>query len=372
MQYGSYLATPRSSFWMRPFQQHWGLFAITMALAALGIAMQYSAGGGWQPFAFDHLTRSIVGIAVMLFLTMIPLQLWYRVAAFIFIGGVITLALVLLVGQEGMGATRWLVLGPLRIQPSEPFKLALILLLASWFAQLPRERMHRPLPLLVSAFIIALPVCLIFLQPNLGTATITAAIGSGIWLLAGLSLWIVGGLLVALAIIAPIGWQFLQPYQQQRVQTFIDPESDPLGAGYNIIQSKIAIGSGGQFGQGYMRGTQSQLDFLPEKHTDFIFSILAEELGFVGVVATLVFMVLLIILCLRIGSVSNSRFGSLLAGGIACLLLVHSVINIGMISGLLPVVGVPLPFLSYGGSVLLTVFVGIGLVQRVWIERDRD
>jgi len=307
----------------------------------------------------------------MLIVALIPAQFWLRTAYFWFALGISLLIAVEVMGRIGMGAQRWISVGGLTIQPSEFMKLAIMLALARYFHKLHPMDHGRVLWMIPPLLLMALPAAFILAQPNLGTTVILIGIALLIWFAAGLGWgWIVGALF-AIAASIPLAWEFfLYDYQKQRVLTFLNPESDPLGSGYNIIQSMIAIGSGGLYGKGFVQGSQGQLDFLPEKHTDFIFTMLAEEFGFVGSVTLLVLFLLLIGYALGIAVRCQHRFGSLLAVGVSSLFLLHVMINVGMIMGLLPVVGVPLPFLSYGGTMLWTSCIAIGLLQNTYIHRD--
>lgn len=348
------------------------LLLILLLLGAAGVAMLYSAAGGeWLPWAKRHLIRFSVGLVAMVFIAALPLRFWFRSAYWIYAAGVGLLIIVEIMGQMGMGAQRWLGIAGITIQPSEFMKLAIILALARFFHTLhPMDRTNF-LWMIPPLLIIAIPAVLILKQPNLGTATILIGIAAAIWFAAGISWRYVAAAAGLVAVAIPVAWKFLlHDYQKQRVMTFLDPESDPLGAGYNIIQSMIAIGSGGLEGKGFIKGSQGQLDFLPEKHTDFIFTMLAEEFGFIGCMVLLIIFTLLLGYCFAIALRSQHRFGSFIAIGVGTLLWLHVMINIAMVMGLIPVVGVPLPFLSYGGSMLLAACMAIGLLQNSYINRD--
>lgn len=347
------------------------LLFLTIALGGFGVAMMYSAAGGeWKPWANRHAVRLCLGLALMAAMAVIPLRFWFRSAYLLYGGGLLMLLGVEIAGQIGMGAQRWLAVGGLSLQPSEFMKLAVILALARYFHQLHPMDQHRLPWMLPPLAIIGAPALLIFLQPNLGTATILTGIGLAVWFAAGLQWRYILICMIGAAAAAPIGWQFLHDYQKQRVLTFLNPEADPLGAGYNILQSMIAIGSGGLNGRGFLQGSQGQLDFLPEKHTDFIFTMVAEEFGFIGSITLLIFFGLLIIYGIGIAMQSRHRFGALIAIGVTAMLWLHMMINMAMLMGLIPVVGVPLPFLSYGGTMQIATLMAIGLLQNAFLNRD--
>lgn len=352
-------------------QVNWLIVSLILILGGLGIAMLYSAAGGnFSPWASRQAVRFAVAFVGMMVVALIPNRLLLKHAYSFYFLCLALLILVELVGSIGMGAQRWISVGGMNLQPSEIMKMALTLALARYYHGLLAEDVSRPLMMIPPLMLIGAPVVLILLQPNLGTATITAAIGVCILFAAGLywRYFIAVGITVLAAI--PVAWHFLHDYQKQRVRTFLNPEADPLGAGYNIMQSKIAIGSGGLFGKGFMQGSQGQLDFLPEKHTDFIFTMIAEEFGFVGAATVIAIYTLLIWLGLATAMRSRSRFGALVAIGVTALLILHMAINIGMVMGLLPVVGVPLPLLSYGGTMVFAIMFGFGLLLNSYVHRD--
>jgi len=342
---------------------HLPLVMLVFFISGCGFLMLYSAAGGnFEPWAKHQIIRFVPGFILMLVLAFTPIRtlLHYSYPAYASI--LLLLVIVEITGHIGMGAQRWVSFGVINLQPSELMKLATILALARYFHYV-RPSEHNGLSfLIIPLLLLMMPVALILKQPNLGTATILTAVGLMIAFIAGVNWrWFVGSILLGLAS-APIGWHFLHDYQKQRVLTFLNPEADPLGAGYNILQSMIAIGSGGLFGKGFLNGSQGQLDFLPEKQTDFIFTMLAEEFGFLGGAAIIACYCLLIILALAIASRSRNRFGGLVAAGISAMLFMHVFINIAMVMGMIPVVGVPLPLLSYGGSILLAMLTGFGLL----------
>ena len=342
------------------------VFALLLA-ASYGLLVLFSAIDQDPKRLEAQLLRLGLAFGVMIFVAQIPPRLWRRLAVPLYVAGVLMLVAVLAVGEIGKGAQRWLDLGILRFQPSELLKLGVPLMLA-WFLAL------RPLPpggwrTLVAAILTAVPAVLIARQPDLGTALLVGSAGAFVLFLAGLS-WRLIALLVAIAAaLAPLLWSQMLDYQKNRVLTLFDPESDPLGTGYHIIQSKIAIGSGGVYGKGWGLGTQSHLEFLPERSTDFIFAVLGEELGLFGVLALLGIYLFIIFRGLYIASQSQDAFGRLLAGGLTLVFFVYLFVNTGMVSGLLPVVGVPLPLVSYGGTSMVTILAGFGLIMAVHTHR---
>lgn len=342
-----------------------------LALGILGIMMQYSAAGGEMlPWAKPQAVRFGMGLAAFVFMAAIPMWVYMRLAYPFYLLCLSLLMVVEVAGFIGMGAQRWISLGSVNLQPSEFMKLALILALSRYFHMVRREDINHFMMLIPPVIMIALPAMLILRQPNLGTATILCFIGFMMAFIAGLRWQYFATILICGIIAVPVGWQFLHDYQKRRVETFLDPSQDPLGAGYNITQSIIAIGSGGLVGQGYLQGSQGQLDFLPEKQTDFIFTMVAEELGFIGSIMVLLLFATLIGYGLALIIRPKSRFASLVATGVTALLFIHVLINVGMVMGLLPVVGVPLPFLSYGGTFLLAACMAIGLLMNAYIHRD--
>lgn len=348
------------------------LIVVAALLIIIGIAMQYSAAGGqWNPYAKAHFIRLCIGAALGLAAAFVSMMFLARSAYLIYIFCLLLLLYVEISGMMGGGAQRWINLGFMTLQPSEFMKIALALALARYYHYLHIDQMHRLRFMAAPFVLIALPVGLIFLQPNLGTATITTVMAISILFVAGIS-WKLFALGVAgVAASIPLAWEFvLQSYQKQRVLTFLNPDSDPLGAGYNVSQSIIAVGSGGALGKGFAQGSQGQLNFLPEKHTDFIFTMLAEEWGFIGALILLMLYGALLLFSLSLVTRSKNRFGALLACGLSVMLFMHIFINIAMVMGVVPVVGVPLPFLSYGGSFLLASCVAIGLLINVYWHRD--
>ncbi|WP_043739600.1 rod shape-determining protein RodA [Thioalkalivibrio nitratireducens] len=339
------------------------LMLLLAILLALGLVVLFSASGENVAAMERQLVRVGFGLAGMLLVARIPVSTLRAWSPWLFLAALGLLVAVMFMGEVGKGARRWLDLGMLRFQPSEIMKLAMPLMVA-WYLSL-RTAPPRFLDLVVVAVLIVVPVLLIMRQPDLGTALLVGAAGLLVVFLAGLNWrWFVGlGAVVAAAI--PLLWAQMHDYQRQRVLTLLNPESDPLGAGYHIIQSKIAIGSGGLYGKGWLNGTQSQLQFLPERSTDFVFAVYAEEFGFLGVLVLLALYFLIIARGLWIAGMAQDRFSRLIAGSISLTFAVYMVVNIGMVAGMLPVVGVPLPLVSYGGTSLVTLMVGFGILMAV-------
>ncbi len=359
--------TLRQKLW----QMHWLFILLLGATASVGFAMLYSAAGGnIDPWASRQMVRFAVGMAVLITVALIDIRLWLKYAYVFYLATVALLFAVEVMGEVGKGAQRWLDLGYFGLQPSELMKIALVLALARYFHGRSIEDVRRMSQLVVPLFLIAVPAALVLRQPDLGTALMLIIAGAVIFFAAGVRIWkflIVGGCGIAAA---PIAWQFLRDYQKQRVLTFLNPENDPLGSGYHIIQSKIAFGSGGIFGKGFLQGTQSHLNFLPEMQTDFIFTMLAEEFGLVGGLALLGLYMVILVYCLAISVRCRTQFGRLVGIGITATFFLYVFINMAMVMGLVPVVGVPLPLISYGGTAMLTLLFGFGLLMGVWIHRD--
>ncbi|MAK82481.1 rod shape-determining protein RodA [Phenylobacterium sp.] len=347
-------------------------FAVALCLlAGTGALMMFSvAGSSWEPWAGPHLFRFGFCFALMIALALFDVRVWFALAYPIYGLGLLLLVAVEFFGDTRMGATRWLDLGFMSFQPSEVMKVGIALALARFYHGVSAENARLSWWLLIPAAMIAAPVLLVAHQPDLGTAMLIALTGAAVVVLAGLSWRIIGAAVVAFVVAVPIMVMFvLHDYQRARVMTFLDPESDPSGSGYHILQSKIALGSGGFFGKGYGLGSQSQLNFLPEKHTDFIFATLAEEFGFLGCALVLALFAAVIFMALRTASLAHSHFGRLAAAGVTATFTLYVLINGAMVMGLAPVVGVPMPLLSYGGTVMLTVMIGWGLVQSVRVHR---
>jgi rod shape determining protein RodA len=349
----------------------WGLVLLLAAISGIGFAMLYSAANGdFQPWASRQMTRFAVALVPMIAAALIDVRYWYRSAYWIYGLALVLVVAVDLRGTAGMGAQRWIGLGFMQLQPSEIMKVALVLALARYFHGLSAEDAGRLRYLMAPALMVAAPAILVLKQPDLGTAMMLLAAGAVLCFLGGMRLWIFAAGAMAAAVAAPLAWSLLRDYQKSRLYTFLDPERDPLGAGYHILQSKIALGSGGLFGKGFLHGTQSHLSFLPEKQTDFIFTMIAEEWGLVGGLVLLALYILVIGYAFAIALRSRSQFGRLLGLGIAVNFFLYAFINTAMVMGLIPVVGVPLPLISYGGTAMVTMMLGFGLLMNVGIHRD--
>ncbi|MEM7743761.1 MAG: rod shape-determining protein RodA [Pseudomonadota bacterium] len=368
---------PALSLPRKILRMNWALVLLVMAIAGAGFLMLYSvSGGSMEPYAGRQMVRFGIGMAVMLIVALIDIRFWQWFSPIAYLGALGLLVAVEFIGSTGGGAQRWLELGPLRIQPSELMKVALVLALARYYTILDRNRVSNPFWMLPPLILIAIPVALVLKQPDLGTALLLAMGGALVMFLAGVSWWYWGtaillGISVIFAVLESKGtdWQMLEDYQYKRIEILLDPEQDPLGAGYHITQSKIALGSGGISGRGYMQGTQSRLNFLPEKHTDFIFTSLAEEFGFAGSASLLALYVLLTLFCFASMVANRDRFGALVTGGLAVAFFFYWATNMAMVMGLIPVVGVPLPLVSYGGSAMLVLMLAVGLIQSAHIHR---
>ena len=335
-------------------------------LAALGLTVVYAAVyQGNHAIFHKQMMYWGVGLLFLLGMCLVPLRIFALAAWPFYVLSLLCLALVPVIGDVHMGARRWLDLGIVSFQPSEMMKWALMLVLAHWFAAREPDSLKN---FFVAAVLAGVPAALIVIQPDLGTTLVLLFAAVVVLIASGFAWrWVLGALAIS-PIVGYFLWQHMHTYQKQRVLTFIDPQSDPLGAGYHVIQSMIAIGSGGLFGKGFLQGTQVRLHFLPEQHTDFIFSVLAEEGGLFAVLVLLLLYGVLISRMLSIAAHAHTRFGSLLVTGISAIFMLYVFVNIGMVSGVLPVVGVPLPFVSYGGSALLTMLLALGIVMRVGIE----
>jgi rod shape determining protein RodA len=352
---------------------NWGFLLLILAIASIGIAMLYSvADGSFDPWASRQTIRFAMGLGILFVVAFIDIRVWMNLAYPAFAATLVMLVAVEFVGVKAMGAQRWINLGVIQFQPSELAKITLILALARYFHGLTLDQVSRFRFLVPAALMMAAPFYLTLRQPDLGTSVLIAVVGITLLFMAGLAwrYFILGAVAVVGAV--PIAWGTLHDYQRQRVLTFLDPESDPLGSGYHILQSKIALGSGGLFGKGFMEGTQSHLNFLPEKHTDFIFTMLAEELGLVGGLTLLGLYFMVLMFGISVGLQTRNQFGRLLAMGITVNFFLYIFINIAMVMGLVPVVGVPLPLVSYGGTAMLTLMLGFGLLMSVYIHRNQE
>lgn len=362
---------PDLTLGQKALQINWGLVVIVCALATVGCVMLYSAADGdMQPWAQRQALRFGPALVMMLVVALVDIRFLFRWTWAMYLAGVGLLVAVEVMGSIGMGAQRWIDLYVMRLQPSEVMKVLLVMALAKYFHGLSEDEIGRPLRLVPAILVILAPMALIVKQPDLGTAVILVMIAGAVFFAAGVRLWkfaLVGGV-VAGAI--PIAWQFLHGYQKQRVLTFFNPASDPLGTGYHITQSKIALGAGGVFGKGFLQGSQSHLNFLPEKQTDFIFTMLAEEFGMVGALVLIGLYVIVLIYGFAISLRARNHFGRLMAMGLTVNLFLYVFINIAMVTGLIPVVGVPLPLISYGGTAMLAVMLSFGLLISVYVHRD--
>lgn len=350
---------------------NWFIIFIMCSLAFIGFAMMVSAGGGdFHPWASQQISRFTLAFVMMLILAMIPMRVLMDYAYILYFLCLLVLIGVDITGHIGMGAKRWLAVGGLNLQPSEFMKLAVILVLARYFHQLHPEDIQRFPFLIPPLLLIAMPAVLILRQPNLGTTIIMGSVGVIMCFLAGVKWRYFIGAVVGAVSAMPVIWHFMHDYQKRRVLTFLNPGEDPQGAGYNILQSIIAIGSGGLFGKGYMHGTQNQLNFLPEKHTDFIFTMLAEEFGFMGCMLVLLLFFILLMSGMMVSLRSRSTFGAMMAAGVTALIFMHILINCSMVMGMMPVVGVPLPLMSYGGSIMVSTVLAVGLLLNAYTHRD--
>lgn len=353
------------------WQVNWPLVFLITGVASIGFAMLYSAANGnLSPWALRQMIVFGAGLGLMFVIALIDIRFWMRFA-YIFYG----LTLVMLVGVEFIGverggAKRWIDLGAFQLQPSEFMKIALILALARYFHRLNIEDIARPHFLIMPLLLVAAPVAFIQRQPDLGTGLFLLLSGGAMFFLAGVRVWKFVVVLTAAVVAIPVIWSLLHDYQQGRILTFLSPDRDPLGAGYHILQSKIALGSGGLFGRGFMQGTQSHLSFLPERQTDFIFTMLAEEFGLAGGLGLLALYALLLLYGFSIALRSQNQFGRLLAMGVTVTFFLYAFINIAMVMGLVPVVGLPLPLISFGGTAMISVLAGFGLLISVSIHRD--
>lgn len=379
MSYLEYRVKAIPTGFRKIFFMNWGLVLLLVAAAAIGFLMLYSiAGGQWDPWASAQIKRFGLGLALMFVVAMTPIWFWRNVSVVAYIGSLILLIVVAYFGSVGMGAQRWIDLGFMRLQPSEVCKVTLVMVLAAYYDWLPAERVSNPIWVIFPIILILIPVGMVVTQPDLGTSLLLLFGGGAMMFLAGVH-WAYFASVIAtgaggiVAIFQSRGqtWQLLNDYQYRRIDTFLDPASDPLGAGYHITQSKIALGSGGWAGRGLMQGTQTRLNFLPEKHTDFIFTTLAEELGFIGGMSLLVIYLLILAFCWISAAQNKDRFSTLLIMGVGVTFFLFFAVNMSMVMGLAPVVGVPLPLVSYGGSAMLVLMGAFGLVQSAHVHRPR-
>ena len=359
---------------------NWALIVLLTAVAAFGFLMLTSvAGGDPSRWAEPQMQRFILGLILMVIIGLVPIWFWRSMSGLAYLFGLVLLLAVELFGEVRGGAQRWLDLRFMLLQPSELMKISLVMALAAYYDWLPMSKVSRPFWVVIPVVMTLVPTALVLKQPDLGTSILLVAGGGIVMFCAGVSWWyfiavmaLVGSGVAAVFYSRGQDWQLLKNYQYDRIDTFLDPSRDPLGTGYNITQAKIALGSGGWTGKGFMQGTQSRLNFLPEKHTDFIFTTLAEEFGFLGAFSLLSLYGLIILFCVLSAMSNKDRFGALLTLGIAATLFLFFAVNMSMVMGLIPVVGVPLPLVSYGGSAMLVLLAAFGLVQSAHIHRPRS
>ncbi len=379
MSYLEYRVQTVPTGFRKVLAMNWALVLVLMATAAVGFLMLYSvAGGAFRPWTVPQMQRFGLGLGIMFAVAMVPIWFWRNMSVIAYLGTLGLLVLVELIGVTGMGAQRWLDLGFMNLQPSEVAKVTVIMVLAAYYDWLDVKKVSRPLWVIPPVILVLVPTAMVLGQPDLGTA-ILLVLGGGLMMFVAGVHWgyfatvVAAGVGAIWTVIASRGqsWQLLEDYQFRRIDTFLDPANDPLGAGYHITQAKIALGSGGWTGRGFMQGTQSRLNFLPEKHTDFIFTTLAEEFGFLGGMSLLGLYALIILFCVTSAISNKDRFGALLTLGIAATFFLFFAVNMSMVMGLAPVVGVPLPLVSWGGSAMLVLMGAFGLVQSAHVHRPR-
>ena len=357
-------------FLSKLFRLNWVIVFCVFLLCLIGVAFLYSAAGGqWNPWAKSHLYRSIIGIGLMLLIALLPPKFYSNFSISCFIIGLLSLLFVKFFGQGSV--QRWISFGGFNFQPSEPIKLALILVLAKYFDNISKIDLQKVSTFLLPIIFILLPGIFVVTQPDLGTGLAIILLGIAILFYIGIPLKIVFLSFIVVISCVPIIWNQLYEYQKNRILVFLNPQSDSLGSGYQIIQSKIAIGSGGLFGKGYLLGSQSRLNYLPEKHTDFVFTLISEEMGFLGSLILIFIFCFLIALIMRISFIVDTVFAKIVVFGVGFLIFLYVALNIGMVCGLLPVVGAPLPLISHGGTSLITVLIGIGLVLSMSVHNKR-
>ncbi len=353
------------------WQINWLYILLLCALAGVGYTALYSAAGGSpEPYADRHVMRFAAGLVLMVGIALVDIRVIQKLAWPTYVACLALLVVVARYGHVGKGAQRWIEFGGLQLQPSELMKIALVLALASWFHRASWERIGNPLFLILPVLAVLIPVGLILKEPNLGTAMITALLGGAMFLAAGVRWWKFVLVALPVPLVMRYAYAHMHDYQRARIDTFLNPQSDPLGAGYNIIQSKIALGSGGMWGKGFLQGTQGHLDFLPEKQTDFIFTMIGEEFGLIGGLAVMGLLALIVLGGMLIGLRCRNQFGRLVALGIAVNFFLYVFVNIAMVMGVIPVGGVPLPLVSHGGSAMITVMLGFGVLMSVHVHRD--
>ena len=367
---------------MNPFIKiiyiNWPLQFLILATALFGFLMLYSvSGGSWDPWTKPQINRFSISFLLIFVMAVISISFWQKISPFSYVLGLALLIAVYFYGDTGMGAKRWLDLRIIKLQPSEAFKISMVMALAYYYHKLPANRVSHPFFVLVPLLLILIPAFIVFRQPDLGTALVIIIIGIFVMFIAGVHFgyFLFGGisfftLLLVLFESRGKEWQLLMDYHFKRIDTFLNPSADPLGSGYHITQSKIALGSGGLFGRGYMQGSQSQLNFLPEKHTDFIFTTLAEEFGFFGTIGLLIIYSLIVAFCVFSALATRDTYSRLLITGLCMTFFTYFSINIAMVMGLLPVVGIPLPLVSYGGSSMIVIMLSFGLIQSAHVHKN--
>ena len=350
----------------------WLTIGCVFLLSVIGALALFSASqGSWSPWAERHIMRAAFGVVLMITILVMPIRLIFQSSYVVYAGALIILLALQAIGF-GQGATRWIAIGPLNFQPSEPAKLAVVLALARYFSERTPEQLNSFLTYIPAFLIVALPTALVLIQPDLGTSLMLAMGGLIVIFCAGIPFRYVGLLFLAAMASLPVLWANLYDYQKQRILTFFNPEDDLLGAGFQITQSKIALGSGGIFGKGFLMGSQSQLNYLPEKQTDFVFTMIGEEFGLIGNLVILGIYFIIFYSILRLSWRVQHRFGRLVCAGISGMLFLYVFVNVAMVTGLVPVVGVPLPLISYGGTAMLTVFIALGLVNSMALSSDLE
>lgn len=349
----------------------WPLLLLIVMVAGVGFISLYSAAlGHVSPWALSQGVRFGFGMVGLIIVALIDVRFWMRAAYPLYVVGIVLLVYVDIMGHLSLGAKRWINLGFMELQPSEVVKITTVLALARFFHASTSEDVRNPLYLLAPLFLVLVPTAFVLLQPDLGTALMILIVSAALFFLAGVRYWIFGVVIAGALALMPIAWHFMHDYQKKRVLIFLDPESDPLGAGYHITQSKIALGSGGIFGKGFLQGSQSHLNFLPEKQTDFIFTLFTEEWGLIGALCLMGLFAAIIAYGYFMSLSCQNQFGRLLSMGVVVNFFVYVFINMGMVMGLLPVVGVPLPMISYGGTAMLSVLFGFGLLMSSHVHRD--
>jgi len=348
---------------------NWVIVLCIIFLGFIGVAALYSAAGGnWNPWAKSHLTRLIIGVVLMFIITFIHPKFFYKLTLISFLLGLLSLVFVKFFGVGSV--QRWITIGGLNVQPSELMKFALILMLAKYFDQLSKINFNRLFSYVIPIIYIIIPGLIVISQPDLGTGLTIIILGFAILFYMGISLKFVFIFLLTFISSIPIIWQQLYDYQKNRILVFLNPDIDSLGSGYQIIQSQIAIGSGGLFGKGYLLGSQSRLNYLPEKHTDFIFTLISEELGFFGAMTIILIFCVLIASIVKISFTVDTLFSKVIIFGVGLLIFLYLTLNIGMVCGLLPVVGAPLPLISYGGTSLFTILISVGVVLSINVHKN--